>query len=496
MAEIESCAYEEGYSEEKFMEKAGHGIAVYVKAFCKNNRLVPKVTLLCGKGNNGGDAYVAGRYLLADGFDVSAFQIGSLEQCSTLSQTNRIRFETSGGDVTIAAYHEEVSFGKEGVIIDGLFGTGLKSSPRQPYSSVIEKANKSGLPIIAIDIPSGLNGDTGEAEGSVIKAVATLFLGLPKVGFFLCDGWNHVGKLHYVDFGLPQKQIDSALETMLAPSAEDFIALMPPLKANRHKYQAGYVVGVAGSPGMPGAANLCAAGALRGGAGIVRLLHPKGMEAAFSSSMYELIKTPYEIQHLQKTVELLNKATACFIGPGLGLDAISVNLLRVLIPNIHMPVVIDADALNVLAQEEIPLPKKVVMTPHLGEMRRLLHSVDSDFLNEDFIQSCQNYAEQKDVTLLLKGGPSFIFHPHKPIIVIPFGDPGMATAGSGDVLTGLIAALLSQGLSTHEAAIAGAFIHARAGELAAEAKTSYCMTATDIIDHFPQVFSLLPRYIT
>jgi len=488
MSEMESKSYADGCKEEDFMEAAGIGIANYIKNFIKSNDLPKIVTLLCGKGNNGGDAYVAGYHLHQEGYHILAYQVGSTEKCSPLCQKNQNRLLNIDIEVINIESADAINFPEHGVLVDALFGTGLQSAPREPYASIINKANDSGVPIISVDIPSGLNGNTGLVEGSVIDATTTIFLGLPKKGFFLNEGWNHLGKLHCVDFGLPKKHID-VLEVNFTMFYEEMLhSMLPKMVSNRHKYQAGYVVGLAGSPGMPGAANLSSAAALRSGAGVVKLLHPHGMEAELSSSMYELIKIPYKKNDTDLILEYMNHASANFIGPGLGLNESSENLIKEIIPKLQKPTVIDADALTIIAKNNIPFPKNAILTPHIGEMRRLLAITEKGPIDDIFIQKCQTYAQTNKVTLVLKGGPSFVFHPDKMTVVNPYGDPGMATAGSGDVLTGLIASLLSQGMNPEDAAIAGVFIHSYAGEIAAHELTSYCMTATDIIDHFPDVF--------
>lgn len=488
MADMEARAYQAGYKDEDFMEAAGKGIASAVFNFLQKRSEKEPVILLCGKGNNSGDAYVAGRYLLEKKVMVKAFQIGAIEGSSPLCKKNYDRFIASGGEVQSIAEVSFLSFPDQGVIIDGLFGTGLHSAPKEPYAAVIVKANESKLPIIAIDIPSGLDGDNGKAEGAVIQATQTVFLGLPKRGFFINQGWNQVGALVGVDFGLPKKNVDELPNSMVFFTEQMFLERLPKIKRSRHKYEAGYVVGLAGSPGMPGAANLSAAAALHAGAGIVRLLHPKGMEAELSGSIYELIKTPYDFEDVDEIIGIMNSATATFVGPGIGLSEAAHSLLKAVIPKLLKPCVIDADALTICATENIPLPKVVVMTPHVGEMRRLLHDESKDPVDEAFLARCQEYVDRQGVTLVLKGGPSFVLHPRAPVVVIPYGDPGMATAGSGDVLTGLIAALLAQKLEPYDAAMCGVYIHARAGERAAEELTSFCMVATDIIRHFPDIF--------
>ena len=224
---------------------------------------------------------------------------------------------------------------------------------------------------------------------------------------------------------------------------------------------------------------------------MVRLLYPKGMEAELAASPYELIKLPYQWGDSQCVLEGMQKAGATFVGPGLGRTRETRQLLYDVIPFLEKPCVIDADALTLLSEEAFQLPKQVILTPHTGEMQRLLHCTSSLKLDMDTLQRCQQYAEEKQATLTLKGAPTFIFHPGELILANPTGDPGMATAGSGDVLTGLIASLLSQGLSCHDAAMFGVYLHGLAGEYAAQAKTSYSMIASDIIFHFSDAYRLL-----
>lgn len=491
MATIEGFAYKEGADEEIFMENAGKGVADFVHKYTSEKKRSKIAVLLCGKGNNGGDAHVAGRYLRRKGYDVVGYQVGPMEKCSPLCQKNYERLKETGAKIFDVTNAEDINIPSEGILVDALFGTGLQSAPREPYASIINRANDSELPIISVDIPSGLNGDSGAADGVVINASWTIFLGLPKKGFFLNQGWNHVGKLHYVDFGLPQKQIEKAETDLLMFHERDFPRLMPKIVRNQHKYQAGYVVGVAGSPGMPGAANLSASAALRAGAGIVRLLHEEGMEAELSSSIYELIKTPYHLGDTDSIVEYCSKATSVFIGPGLGMRDETKSMMKKLLPALSKPAVLDADALNVIAELNLAIPPNIIITPHIGEMRRLLHTNEKGPVNAAFLERCQKYVDTHHLTLVLKGGPTFVLHPNDPAIVIPYGNPGMATAGSGDVLTGIVAAMLAQGLTPKLAALCGVFAHARAGDFAEESRTAYSMTASDITDFLPKVFKLV-----
>lgn len=486
MARIESLAYQQGYSEEEFMENAGRGVAQEVQRFLHAYFDAP-VFILCGKGNNAGDAYVAGRHLLEAGKEVVAWQAHPLDDCSPLCIKNCERFAAAGGLVHLEPFQS--AFPTQAIILDGLFGTGFHGEAVGVFAELISRANESGLPILALDIPSGLSGETGAVEGTAIIATETLFLGLPKTGFFLERGWAHVGKLRLVNFGLPQEVVDLAESTLQLPAGERFSSMLPVIRRDRHKYQAGFVIGVAGSPGMPGAAMLSSLAALRGGAGIVRLLHPDGMQAELAAAPYEIIRVAYTVEEVDQIAEAINGASAAFIGPGLGRSALAHALLQTLIPKIKKPAVIDADALYFLSECNTTPPPESILTPHRGEMARLLHLPKTPELNQEFLQRCQDYTNEQNVTLILKGAPSFVFHPHRAMLVSIHGDPGMATAGSGDVLTGLLAALLAQGLSPHKAAFLGTHLHGLAGEIAAYKYTSYSLIASDLIDAFGEAFA-------
>lgn len=491
MANMETQAYKDGASESDFMEEAGSGVALVVHDYSERFQTDKRVILLCGKGNNTGDTYVAGLHLLHLDYEVLALQIAPFDECTRLCKENYRRFLEEGGRIRHFETLEDLIFPPHSIIIDGLFGTGFQGEVKEPYASVIKAANQSKLPIIAVDIPSGLDGETGKASHDCIKAVETAFLGLPKTGFFLKDGWNCIGKLRYVDFGLPSKNIDEGEADFLMLTKESLHRELPPLIRNRHKYQAGYVVGWAGSPEMPGASLLASLAALRGGAGMMRLLYPKGMKNLLTTGALEIIKTPYDPLNPETLQEWLNKATAVFVGPGLGRSSETMNLIKNLLPTIQKPSVIDADALFFLAEHSVVIPPNAILTPHLGELLRLTKLSAPSGIDKEFLAKVQRYVDEKDVTLVLKGGPTYIFHPGQPISISPAGDPGMATAGSGDILTGLIAALLAQGMQPHKAACLGVFIHGLAGEHAALEMTSYCMLASDIIYYFPEGFRLM-----
>lgn len=475
MQRIEKRAIAAGHSAEKFMDKAAEGIASITKEFIEKLELPKKIVLLTGKGNNAGDAYTAGTLLRKKGFSVLAVSAFPLKECSPLCQARHDRFVKSGGKVVSLAHADIEGYG---VILDGLVGTGFKGKASGALAKAIEWANQSDLPILALDTPSGLNGTTGEVGSVAIDAVGTIFLGLPKIGFFLEKGWDHVGDLAGVDFGLPEKFIEEAKEEALLLDPTSLH--LPSIRRSRHKYEAGYVLGIAGSPQMPGAAALATAGVLRSGAGIVRLFSMSKMPT--DQLLAEVIHEEYDLKRIK---EESKRAAAYFVGPGLGRTPSTEKLLKQLFPHLRLPTVLDADALYFLAKNPTTkLPKRSILTPHHGEMEKLLKKKPS-------LKNCQAYVEKHKATLVLKGAPSIVFHPGKQPLVIAHGDPGMATAGSGDVLTGILAGLLAQKMTTDEAASLGVYLHARAGEIAGLNLTSYCMIASDILKYLPQAFVIV-----
>lgn len=490
MSHLESMAYRDGASESDFMEEAGSGIALVVHDYIERHPEKRSIVLVCGKGNNAGDGYVAGIHLLSLDYEVVAFQVTPISGCSRLCRANYQRFLQNGGKALTIDSAEELSLPEEGLLVDAIFGTGFHGELQEPFASIIAKMNGSNLPIISVDIPSGLDGSSGYANENAIIASETAFLGLPKTGFFLLEGWDCVGKLRYVDFGLPQIYIEDSEADLMMLVPPLLRTYLPKIRRSRHKYQAGSVVAIAGSSGMTGAAMLSTSAALHGGAGIVYLLHPQAMEGKLAFTPYEIIKIPYSSGDMRPLVDLINKASAAFIGPGIGRLPEMEELLQKLLPEIAVPCVIDADALTLIAGKKIPLPKTCVLTPHRGEMTRLLQETSTPPLTLEYLRKCAAFAAKLQVTLVLKGGPTFIMHPGMPIYVNPRGDPGMATAGSGDVLTGLIASLLAQNLPPEKAAMLGVYIHALAGEFAANELTSYCMTASDILYRFTEGFLL------
>lgn len=465
MARIEKRAIDRGCSEEKFMEEAGRKIAAAAMEFVESRRLPKVAALLVGKGNNGGDAYAAGVFLLEEGYRVKALPLYREEECSPLNQKFGEKFRKKGGRL-------EEEIGKVSLILDGYLGTGFKGKVEMPMAAAIHKANQSKIPILAIDIPSGLNGTSGEVGNCAIHAAMTVALGLPKMGFFLRQGWNCVGHLRVEDFGLPQDAIDEAKEMAYLPDWKKLE--LPKIVRTRNKYQAGFVVGFGGSKSLPGAPKMAALAALRAGAGIVKV---------FSSE--EIGQAPLEVicqkWNGKEWSEALQKAGSAFVGPGLGKGKEVQKWLKKELKKIKKPCVVDADAL----QPNIPFPEMSILTPHRGEALRLL-GLKEIREEEEFLAKLMKFCERNQVVLILKGGPTFVLAPGKTPVVVTQGDPGMASAGTGDVLTGIVAALLAQGMFCFDAAVLGATLHGLAGEAAAKEMGSYGLIATDLIHFLPK----------
>lgn len=442
---------------EKFMEEAGRKVAWVAMEWIEKQGLPKRVTLLVGTGNNGGDAYAAGACLLEEHFHVEAIPIEGT--CSPLNQKFRELFFKKGG---------KVGQKLQGLLLDGLLGTGFRGKVEGEIAKWIERANASELPILAIDIPSGLNGTTGEASPIAIQASATIALGLPKIGFFLRDGWNHLGQLRIADFGLSAEALASAEAIAYLPLQ----LKLPKIVRNRHKYEAGFCVGFGGSKIYSGAPKLAGLAALKSGAGIVKLFHPEEIGPV----PLELISIPWRKKIWE---EALQKAGAAFLGPGLGRSKKTENWLKKELKRVQVPCVIDAEALL----PSLAFPAHSILTPHRGEACRLLGIKGAK--EEALLAQVTRFSEKRNVTVVLKGAPTFVFSPHSKPVIIPFGDPGMATAGSGDVLTGILCSLLAQKCSLQEAAVLGTVLHGLAGQIAAQHRTSYCMTAQDLIEFMP-----------
>lgn len=454
------------------MEKVGLLLFEKVLHFLERFEVPPLIILLVGKGDNGADAYVVGRHLIKSGLKVVAVEFFD-EGFSPLNSYQKNQFLKARGEVIDFVALLSMEFA---VIIDGVFGSGYKGELPKDLLEKFAVINKMQLPLLAIDIPSGISGDNGLASGA-LKATQTYYIDFPKWGFFLDDTPNFLGDLIPIFLDcVTREQIGEKIEGYLLQKEDLFL---PSLPKKRHKYQAGSVVGWCGSLGMSGALNLSGLAALQVGAGIVKFLHHKKLHL----TIHELILFP-----LRMAKKLLPKSGAFLAGPGTKKTIFSKLTFRFLTLFLKSPAVFDADAIfhiskNFLGKFSFP----IAITPHHRECTDLL-KVHPQIKDEDLFEKIQNFIQGLPHFFVLKGVPTIIFSQNLPKIVIYGGDPGMATAGSGDVLSGMIAGFLAQKMPMLEALTLAIYLHQKAGEIAARDYTSYSVTATKIIEKIPDAF--------
>lgn len=449
-----------GVKETVLMDLAAAGIVLHIE---KMGIGKGDICIVAGRGNNGADGCAAAVLLLQKGYNVYVVQIFPDERCAPLFLLHKQRFVQQGGRVEPCIRKEAPA-----LIVDGLLGIGCKGALDAVLEAAVHAINASPAPVVSIDIPSGLFGTTGEAFGPCVRAHHTIAMGFPKLGCFIGKGWEHVGSLSCVDLGLSAHPIARLVEKT------DAFLQMPEVHRTRHKYEAGYVVACAGSIGMEGAAFLSSVAALRSGSGIVRLFHEEGMNSA--QAPWELIKEPFDLKRFKEEIQ---RASACFIGPGFGRSKERGRLIKKILALLSIPSVLDADALYFLAKHpRWKIPAGAILTPHKAEMQRLLGCAPT-------IDGCSTFAEKKKITVILKGAPTFIFHPKQIPYIVTEGSPGMATAGSGDVLTGIVAALLAQKMPPLEAALLGVFLHSFSGMRAEKRVGPYSLIASDLIQELP-----------
>ena len=383
----------------------------------------------------------------------------------------------NGGDGRIAAellrsQGRELVDERPDVVIDALLGTGLKGAPREETAHVIEQINAAGVPVVAVDIPSGVNASTGEIAGAAIQAELTVTMHGPKVGLAVAPGRFHAGEVAVADIGLEPAETWHRLVT------EEILERVPKKTGRDTKYTSGSVLVVGGSRGMSGAAALSARAAFRADAGYVAIAAPADSLPALETLVLEAVKRP-----LEQAFEAAGRATALAIGPGLGRTDEAKALVRRLLHETDVPAVVDADALHELQPFEREAP--TVLTPHSGELGRLLDE-ESPWVDAHRLEALARAVERFGCVVLLKGADTLIGAPGAGVLVREANTPGLATAGSGDVLTGIVAAFLSKGLEAHLAAAAAAAAQARAASLAAKPRG---LVASDVIEVLPRALA-------
>jgi hydroxyethylthiazole kinase-like uncharacterized protein yjeF len=468
-----------------------------------------RVLILAGRGNNGGDAFAVARLLNCRDADVRVYLVGPETEVTGDALTNLEILKKMGIEVRELIDKKEleslyIDIENAQLIIDGIFGTGLSRVVTDPVRAVIEMTNASGKPVLSIDIPSGIDGKDGSIKGICIKATETVTFCLPKMGLVLQPGCEYVGQLVIANIGIPTSVInDQKINTMLI-DAHMVSPMIPGRMENSNKGDFGRILLVTGSTGMTGSGCLSSMAALRSGAGLVYAGVPKSLAHIYGSMLAEPVVLPLEddingcltAESADQILEYMNRMTIAAIGPGLTASKSITSIVEEIISRSTIPIILDADALNAISGNTAILKRlsvKAVVTPHPGEMARLTGLSIRD-VQADRIGIAGSFARSYGVTVVLKGSRTVIAQPDGRIFVNPTGNSGMATAGSGDVLTGIIAGIASQGAAVEDAAIAGVFLHGLAGDAAAATVGMYCMIADDIIRYLPQAFKDIMQY--
>ncbi len=502
IAEIDRRTIEEfGIPASTLMERAGQAIANAAMSMLSALDS-PRVVVVCGKGNNGGDGLVAARDLRLKGVHVEII-LASAE--SELSGEARRALEAARrDDIPTRAIRDPDAdriLSGAALIIDALFGTGFRGQARGEAAELINAINRTGTPVLAVDIPSGVSADTGSADGAAIRAAATITMGLPKVGLLVFPGADLAGSIFVADIGYPGTlSSDSSVPTHLVTS-EMVRALLPVRRPDSHKGDYGRILIVAGSVGFTGAAVLATQGALRSGAGLVTLAVPKSVYPIIASHVIEGMPTPLQDSQgaltagaLKQLQTLLRSSDVVAAGPGLSQAAGVRHVIQGLLGS-GKPMVLDADGLNVTAGRAKMLSKAaapLVITPHPGELGRLL-DLPATKIQEDRLTAARSAAKRFKCTVLLKGARTVVATSAGEAYIVPTGNPGLATGGMGDVLTGAIASLIGQGLDPISAAYCGAYLHGLAADLIASERGMAGMLASEVADHLPVAIERIRR---
>ena len=491
-AALDRASQARGVTTATLMENAGREVARSAAAVA-GGLYGTRAVVVCGKGNNGGDGLVAARHLARWGSRVTVLMLEAAEDLREPADVNFARLAET--DVRIRPFSRSLlsrELARADVAIDAIFGTGFRGFPEEDWADAIDGLNEGGVPVVAVDIPSGVNGETGAVEGEAVWADVTVSFGAAKCGVILLPGAERAGIVEVVDIGFPADLVTS--ELWLVEEA-DVAALLPTRAIETHKRETGVALVVAGSRLMTGAACLTAAAASRVGAGLVQVAVPESILPVVQSVVREatflaLPETPEGTVAPEATAvlaERLAAADALALGPGMTTNPVTAAWIRGLVASTPVPTVLDADGLNAFAGRASELASRradLVLTPHTGEFARLSGGTARE-IAADRVGHVRKLAAESEATVLLKGTRTLVGTPDGQVRVNPTGGPYLATGGTGDVLTGAIAGLLARGLPPADAASAAAFLHGRAGALAA-ARAGEATTAGDVLEQLAE----------
>jgi ADP-dependent NAD(P)H-hydrate dehydratase / NAD(P)H-hydrate epimerase len=480
------------------MERAGAGATEALLQEFPHVRQA-SVVIVAGKGNNGGDGFVMARLLKKQGVKCEVILAARKTEVKGDALRNLSAFLRLRGRVTEVIDPSQLDLAQEklsqsGLVVDALLGTGLNSPVQGLMAALIDLINTSGVPVLAVDIPSGLDADQGEPLGTAIQAELTVTFGYPKLGHLSDSGAAYVGRLVVVDIGIAPEAVAVVKPQTALLTAAGVGALVHERRRAAHKGDFGHLLALAGARGKSGAALLCGGAALRVGTGLVTLAGPSSLNAIFSSVLVEAMTIPFR-ERADGSLALdegaiaqaLQGKSAVAFGPGVGVSTDTIGLTRWLLAHSELPLVIDADGLNCLATDLSPLREArgpVILTPHPGEMARLLQTSNAEVQSRR-IEVARAFATRHRCCLVLKGAHTVIAAPEGQVWVNTTGNPGMASGGMGDVLTGVLAGLLAQGYPAAEACMLGVYLHGYAGDRAAQEKGEAGIIARDVIEQLP-----------
>lgn len=457
------------------MEKAAMAVVEELHDFD-----LKEVLIVCSNGNNGGDGVAVARILHLQGHKATILFLGKLEEC-TEETMQQLQIAKKCGVRMIA----EADLSKYSLIVDAMFGIGLSREINSPYAEIIEEINHLECPVVSIDIPSGIAANTGRIMGSAIVADKTICFAFKKIGHVLFPGAEYAGDIVVKDIGITEASFFGDPPKIHSYTKED-LNLMPKRRAYSNKGSYGRVLVVGSSLSMNGASYLSAKSAYRMGAGLVYIYTLENNREIMQTLLPEAVLKTYDIDQSEHSelMKILEKADVAVIGPGMGISKHTKNLLEIMIRNARIPLVVDADALNMIAETPGILKnhqQPIIMTPHLKEMSRITRKKLSD-IRQSLIDTAEDYARQEQVICVLKDARTVVATTDGDIYINQSGCNAMATAGSGDILTGAIAGLIAQGAETEIAARLGVYIHGLAGEMASKKKGECGVIASDIVD--------------
>lgn len=485
----------------ELMENAGREIAKGIKYQIIREEGKWNIAVFCGKGNNGGDGFVVGRYLHKSDLNVSIYYTGPAENLSPDARLNLDRALKLGIPIkdirTIDELPEEMD---ADFIVDAIFGTGFSGAPSGIMADLIKYINSQSAEVISIDCPSGLNIDTGEHEGVVVKANHTYCLALPKFGLSYSPGRELAGSTRLTPIGIPDDIVESFSKRENLILGDVILPLLPARKPDGHKGDFGKLFILAGSTGLTGAAALCAMASVRTGLGLATVGCPKSINHILEIKLTEPMTHPLPdvakrgvlaLRGLGEIRKKISESDAVIIGPGIGRHHETAKLVQRIISSLDKPALIDADGLNAFEKDRQSLldeHPKFILTPHPGEFRRLIDEdlPDNRTAKYDLVRK---YAAKFNCVIVFKESPSFIVDTDGELFLNSTGNDGMATGGTGDVLSGMIGSFLAQGLSPLNAAVFGVYLHGLAGDIAARETGHRSLIAGDLVEFLPDAFN-------